>query len=225
MCSNIYIFSHTGDGSEIWGAYTNIDQNKWESTPIEKLHTQLIKRILGVNRSTTNILVRGEVDRHSLQANILNQNINYMKYVENKCNTTLVKQALNYEQTKMECRPTILCLLKNHEKGLSTHPKNKEVINNLSKYKLRRSIFEEFNVLWQLQIPKFPKANTYKLFKTRVKLENYLIDNNNRKHRVAFTKLRLSDHNLMIEKGRHRRPITPREYRFCPHYPLQKCTS
>ena len=23
-------------GSEIWGAYTNIDHNKWESTPIEK---------------------------------------------------------------------------------------------------------------------------------------------------------------------------------------------
>ena len=53
-------------GSEIWRAYTNIDHNKWESTPIEKLHTQLIKRILGVNRSTTNILVRGEIGRHSL---------------------------------------------------------------------------------------------------------------------------------------------------------------
>ena len=54
-----------------------------------------------------------------------------------------------------------------------------------------------------------------------MKLENYLIDTNNRKHRVAFTKLRLSDRNLIIENGRHRRPITPREYRFCPHCPLQ----
>ena len=25
----------------------------------------------------------------------------------------------------------------------------------------------------------------------------------------------------MIEKGRHRQPITPKEYRFCPHCPLQ----
>ena len=24
-------------GSEIWGAYTNIDHNKWESTPIEEI--------------------------------------------------------------------------------------------------------------------------------------------------------------------------------------------
>ena len=91
--------------------------------------TYHLTRILGVNRSTTNILVRGEIGRHSLQANILNRNINYIKYVENKCNTTLVKQALNYEQTKMECRPTILCLLKNHEKGLSTHLKRGNLLN------------------------------------------------------------------------------------------------
>ena len=63
--------------------------------------------------------------------------------------------------------------------------------------------------------------HNYRLFKTRIKLENYLIDTKNRKHRVPFTKLRLSDHNLMIEKGKHRRPITPRENRFFPHCPLQ----
>ena len=32
---------------ETWGAYTNIDHSKWESTPIEKIHTQLLKRIIG----------------------------------------------------------------------------------------------------------------------------------------------------------------------------------
>ena len=77
--------------------------------------------------------------RYSLQAYILNRNINYIKYVENKCNSTLVKQALNYKQSKMECRPTVLCLLQNH--------KNEEEIKRVSKYKLRRVIFEEFNKL------------------------------------------------------------------------------
>ena len=32
-------------------------------------------------------------------------------------------------------------------------------------------------------------------------------------------KFRLSDHCLQIEKGRHNRPITPREERFCPFCP------
>ena len=113
------------------------------------------------------------------------------------------------EQSKMECRPTVLCLLPNHENRLSTHLKNEKEIKHVSKYKLRRAIFEEFNKLWQLQIPQISEGR-HRLVKTRVKLENDLIDTNNRKHRVAFTKLRLSDHNLLIEKGRHRRPITPR---------------
>ena len=71
----------------------------------------------------------------------------------------------------MECRPTVLCLLRNHENGLRTHLKNEEEIKHVSKYKLRRAIFEEFNKLWQLQIPKFPKEDTYRLFKTRVNLK------------------------------------------------------
>ena len=81
-------------------------------------------------------------------------------------------------------------------------------------------IFEEFNKIMATPNTQISEGR-HRLFKTRVKFENYLIDTNNRKHRMAFTKLRLSDHNLMIEKGRHRRPTTPREYRFCTHFPLQ----
>ena len=53
-----------------------------------------------------------------------------------------------------------------------------------------------------------------------VKFESYLTDIKNRKHRVTFTKYRLSDHCLMIEKGRHKWPLVPREERYCPF-----CTS
>ena len=47
-----------------------------------------------------------------------------------------------------------------------------------------------------------------------MKFENYL-NHQNRKQRVAMTKLRISDHKLMIEQGRHTRPMTPRDERFC----------
>ena len=43
---------------------------------------------------------------------------------------------------------------------------------------------------------------THSQFKNRVKFESYLPDIKNRKYRVTFTKFRLSDHGLMIEKGR-----------------------
>ena len=50
-------------------------------------------------------------------------------------------------------------------------------------------------------------------------MEPYLNDIKNRKMRVAITKLRLSDHCLMIEDGRHQRPIISRDQRFCPYCP------
>ena len=38
-------------------------------------------------------------------------------------------------------------------------------------------------------------------------------------NRVTFSKYRLSDHCLMIEKGRHSRPKIPRDQRSCPACP------
>ena len=55
-------------GSEVWAPYITHDYTKWESTPIERIHTQYLKRLLGVNRSTTHILVRGETGRNPLLA-------------------------------------------------------------------------------------------------------------------------------------------------------------
>ena len=47
------------------------------------------------------------------------------------------------------------------------------------------------------------KLRTYNLVKTKIGLENYLNSNMVIKDRIALTKLRLSNHTLMIEKGRH----------------------
>ena len=85
-----------------------------------------------------------------------------------------------------------------------------------AKAKLCKIIKEEFNTSWQTYGKPFPKADTYRQFKNRVKFESYFADIKNRKLRVTFTKYRLSDHCLMIEKGRYKRPSVPREERCCP---------
>ena len=38
----------------------------------------------------------------------------------------------------------------------------------------------------------------------------------NARYRTCFTRFRLSNHNLMIEKGRHFKPKIDKELRFCP---------
>ena len=71
-------------GSEIWTPFMNHDWVKWDTTQTEKIHIQFLKTLLGVNRSTTNLLTRSELGRHSLQELILIRNINFIKYVEVK---------------------------------------------------------------------------------------------------------------------------------------------
>ena len=69
-------------GSEVWGggAILENDYKKWELSSIEKVHTQFLKRMLGVNYST-----RRECGRNPLRENILNRSINYIKYINKHC--------------------------------------------------------------------------------------------------------------------------------------------
>jgi hypothetical protein len=93
-------------------------------------------------------------------------------------------------------------------------------VNALEEDKIHISVRECFNSLWKSELQSFTKADTFRLFKDSVKFERYLDDIKIRKHRVSFAKFRVSDHCLMIEKGRHIRPVLSRESRFCPHCPL-----
>ena len=72
---------------------------------------------------------------------------------------------------------------------------------------------------WVEDLSVSTKADTFKSFKTKVNFEKYLEDLKNRKHRVAMTKIRMSDHNLMIEDGRRLRPRIERSQRTCPICP------
>ena len=202
-------------GSEVWEPYINFDNSKWESSDIERVHTQFIKRLLGLNRSTTNILARSEVGKFPLQSQIIERNINYLKYVNSKHNE-LVKQALTYEQTKTGTRVTMENSLSKVINDL-TPVLNNQPILDIPKYKLRKTLFELQQNKWLTNIHASSKADTFKTFKTRSKFETYLCDVSNRKHRVAMTKFRTSDHRLMIEQGRRTRPRKERHERTCPH--------
>ena len=47
-------------------------------------------------------------------------------------------------------------------------------------------------------------------------MEKYLDLIVNTDERAAISKIRLSNHDQMIEKGRHQKPIIKKELRFCP---------
>ena len=137
-----------------------------------------------------------------------------------------MRHALNYELTQVDNRKTIMSLCQRHTNSLLQDIPGMEnlslidQINGIEEDKVHSTVRDCFNRLWRNEIDTFPKADSFKQFKDSINFERYLEDIKVRKHRVSLAKLRLSDHCLMIEKGRYYRPPILREERWCPHCPL-----
>ena len=208
--------------SEIWNTFSGFDARKWDSCEVEKQHTQMIKRCLGVNRSTTNNMVRAEVGRTPLQIQALCRTWSYIKYITDKNDTELVKKAYEFELSNAD---------PNFKLGLSTVgndirkticnvTKTTENVTNISKTRVKKILVNDYIAKWKVDLPSISKARTFALHKTSYNFEPYLDLVKIRRHRVALSKLRLSDHSLMIEVGRHRRPkleLGERTCNICPN--------
>ena len=59
------------------------------------------------------------------------------------------------------------------------------------------------------------KLRLYGTFKHEFELEKYLLQIKSKEKRQYVTRLRVSAHNLYIEKGRYSRPKIPADQRFC----------
>ena len=208
--------------SEVWEPFLENDYDKWDYNEIEKVHLHFLKQILGVNRSTTNILVRGELNRHSLQREVLKRHIKYVQYVTRKEGNRLVTQAYNHELSRGG-NNTFFNTIKRHAEDLQRlhgqfipyrHPQ--ENILDISEEKLKSYTCEIFNKIWKSKLEISTKGETYRRFKDQKQYEPFL-DYLTRKSRRTLVKIRLSDHKLMIEEGRHFRPQIPRERRWCKH--------
>ena len=206
--------------SETWEPFLNYSYEKWDYEEIEKVHLHFIKQIMGVNRSTTNILVRGDINRHCLQLDILKRNIKYLRYINEKDDNTIVKQAYRYELERNQ-PITLLSTLKKYEMKLQQahgqffpYKYPHENILDISEDKLKIYTKEIHDNIWKEKLGESTKGRTYRGFKTHMQYEP-LLDLLPRKLRRTMLKFRLSDHKLMIEEGRHKIPQIPAENRWC----------
>ena len=79
--------------SEVWGAFSNCDFNKWEQSPTEITHSKFCKIYLGVNRKATNIACKGELGKFTLLFPIFKKLFRYVIHINSLPDSTLVKQA------------------------------------------------------------------------------------------------------------------------------------
>ena len=69
-------------GLEVWLPFNNMSYKNWDSTEIETTQLYFLKHILGLNRSSTNILVRGELGKFPLKCAIDIRAVGYLKNLQ-----------------------------------------------------------------------------------------------------------------------------------------------
>ena len=88
-------------GSDVWGPFLDLGFKEWDQTNIEQVHIQLIKRILGCNLKTSNIMSRGEVGERPLLTQIIKRTVSYIKNIQTR------KDSLVFKAWKFDCNNEI----------------------------------------------------------------------------------------------------------------------
>ena len=80
--------------SEVWGAFVKSDFKSWDNSGIEKTHLHFCKRYLEVHNKSSNVACRSELGRFPLIIDINNKILNYLNYLQEKDENSIVKQSL-----------------------------------------------------------------------------------------------------------------------------------
>ena len=203
---------------ENWGTLTDSKLKQFNITDIydeinssktDVIHRKLLKNILGVSRSCPNMAVYGEIGETPLSLKGYRLMLNYWNRLSNLPNESLLKKAL-LENTNLRTKwiQTIEKLIKTF--NLIETSKNSIIFKKNTKIRIR----EYYTNTWKERISDENASSRLKVYKalnstfstaSHLSLPFYL--------RKAISKIRCSDHNLQIERGRHLG--TERDKRIC----------
>ena len=184
--------------SDFWGCLKMPKNN-----PIETFQNRFLKQLLGVQVQTTNIGVLLETGRVPLTIYAKKNCIkNWNRINRNKCNSML-----RYSYQNAVINDLVWCIRIKQELacvGLSELFLNMEgsmATAGNTMFKRLVDIFHQ-ETFAEINNPN-SKLRTYSLMKTKIGYESYLSQITSVTNRISLTKFRLSNHSLMIEKGRH----------------------
>ena len=199
--------------SDFWGCMKLPENN-----PIENLHMLICKQLLGVHRSTTNIGVLLELGRIPLEIYAVKLAVkNWERIKKNKANCLVPASYSNAVGENLIWVANIRNTLENN--GMLSFFINsyddKSLFINKNIFQTLSDVFHQ-NAFETIK-EENSKLRTHAIFKKNIGPESYLSQIKTPKIRTQLSKLRLSNHALMIETGRHDK--IPKEMRFCPFCP------
>ena len=209
--------------SKVWGFYCN---GQLEKGPAELVQNKFLKWLLGVNKYCNNNACRAETGRSPMRIKVQCRNFKFWLTLtknENKL-SQIAYNDIKWKENKPLWSKKIKSLLEQIGLGglwMKSHYADIGIVNmirqRLKDIELQRWL-SEINNDTRKDANQSNKMRTYRLFKTidNYKCEDYLHQVTNTRHRIALTKLRLSNHKLAIETGRYSRPFKKPAERICP---------
>ena len=212
VCTTLFLFGALVKpillyASDFWGCLKMPRNN-----PIENVHIRFCKDILGVQKQTTNVGVMLELGEipitiHAKKNCLKNYSrINVLKQA-NSILIAAVSTTVVINSPWVKANKDLLDRI-----GIGTSTR----IDICKKsFERMKDIFHQdtFTDLKREDC----KLRTFGKMKTNIGIEKYLLSPIKLAERTAISKLRLSNHDLMIEKGRHLK--IDKSVRFCPFCP------
>ena len=219
-------------GCEVWGAYilnpkmfdTEVNHSAlYDNQCYDKIDLRFCKILLGVHRKSTNTAVRGELGRHPMSMHIMKLVLKYWMRIA-KGNNNPILNACYLENVNLvnKNKPCFLTKIKDivlNKLGFQEAWNNQGATQTNS---LLRKICKRAKNIYKLHwtnnvhnLDPHNKLRTYMKFKQDFKAENYLSFMAKSESRKLFTKLRISAHDLKIERERYQYPSIPVEERLC----------
>ena len=181
--------------SDFWGCL-KLDNNN----PLDTVHMRFCKDLLGVQRQTSNTGVLLELGRLPLTQQAKKACIKNWRriHIQGKANPLVLASHRESLINKLIWSDSVSTCL--NSMGIQVPQRGKKLLEN-SAWERMTDIFYQ-NAFAEVN-REGSKLRTYAHLKTESGRESYLDIINNFKRRRALTKIRLSNHTLRIEKGRH----------------------
>ena len=161
-------------GSEVWLPFNDMSYNNWDSTEIEtKLY--FLKHILGLNRSSTNILVRGKLGKFPLKCTIDIRAVQFYKHLL-KSDNEIIQNCITVDRNLFSDSFTysFVGYLKNLQQSLCD---SNIQITSLPKSKVKKLVREHYSSICQRELMNCPNAEFLRQFKVQMKCFFFLLLN------------------------------------------------
>ena len=187
---------------------------------LERIQLKYLKDVLRVRQSSSDLAIFGETGQFPLFLRQQDLLIKYWLRILRMSNDNVIKATYNElislsKQGHDNFAQKVRSLISRY--GYADdhlHKMSEEELTSFE-FTFREERYSHYIKSWSNDLSKFPKLDTYRKIKSDYRTEPHILYVGIKRHQQALTRLRVSSHNLHIERGRHCRPITPRNERLC----------